>query len=98
VNRILDVAVVFSNSASHSLLVCGRIDITLPFLHPHDGEYRFLHEGQVVFPVVSCCSPLHLFYIPELSMDIKVKVKVKFTLEMATKAQRGSTGIALHFP
>jgi len=25
-----------------------------------------------------------------------VKVKVKFTLEQATKAQRGSSGIALH--
>ena len=99
-NRILDVAVVFSNSASHSLLVCRCIDITLPFLHPHDGEYRFLREGQVVFPDVSCSSPLRLFYIPELSMDIKVKVKVKikFTLERATKAQRGSRGIALLFP
>ena len=28
----------------------------------------------------------------------KVKVKVKFTLEQATKAQRGSRGIALVFP
>jgi hypothetical protein len=28
---------------------------------------------------------------------IKVKVKVKFTLEQATKAQRGSRGIALLF-
>jgi hypothetical protein len=27
-----------------------------------------------------------------------VKVKVKFTLEQATKAQRGSRGIALLFP
>ena len=27
-----------------------------------------------------------------------VKVKVKFTLEQATKAQRGSKGIALLFP
>jgi hypothetical protein len=26
---------------------------------------------------------------------VKVKVKVKFTLEQATKAQRGSRGIAL---
>jgi hypothetical protein len=29
---------------------------------------------------------------------VKVKVKVKFTLEQATKAQRGSRGIALLFP
>jgi len=29
---------------------------------------------------------------------VKVKVKVKFTLEQATKAQRGSRGIALIFP
>ena len=28
---------------------------------------------------------------------VKVKVKVKFSLEQATKAQRGSTGIALLF-
>jgi hypothetical protein len=28
----------------------------------------------------------------------KVKVKVKFTPEQATKAQRGSRGIALLFP
>jgi len=30
-------------------------------------------------------------------MDILVKVKVKFTLYPATKAQRGSRGIALIF-
>ena len=30
-------------------------------------------------------------------MGIKVKVKVKFTLEQATKAHRGSRGIALFF-
>jgi len=29
--------------------------------------------------------------------DVKVKVKVKFTLEQATKAQTGSRGIALLF-
>jgi len=29
--------------------------------------------------------------------SVKVKVKVKFTLEQATKAQRGSRGIALLF-
>jgi hypothetical protein len=29
---------------------------------------------------------------------LKVKVKVKFTLEEATKAQRESTGLALLFP
>jgi hypothetical protein len=28
---------------------------------------------------------------------VKVKVKVKFTLEQPTKAQRWSRGIALHF-
>ena len=37
--------------------------------------------------------------VPELpdhcSLCIKVKVKVKFTLEQATKAQKGSKGIAL---
>jgi hypothetical protein len=29
---------------------------------------------------------------------VEVKVKVKFTLEQATKAQRGRRGIALLFP
>jgi hypothetical protein len=32
-----------------------------------------------------------------LDLEIKVKVKVKFALEQATKAQRGSRGIALLF-
>jgi len=31
------------------------------------------------------------------SLYIKVKVNVKFTLEQATKAQRGNSGIALLF-
>jgi hypothetical protein len=30
-------------------------------------------------------------------VEVKVKVKVKFTIEQATKAQRGSRGIALLF-
>jgi hypothetical protein len=32
-----------------------------------------------------------------LLLTVKVKVKVKFTLEQATKAQKGSRGIALLF-
>jgi hypothetical protein len=32
-----------------------------------------------------------------LKVKVKVKVKVKFTLAQATKAQRGSRGIALLF-
>jgi len=32
-----------------------------------------------------------------VASDIKVKVKVQFTLEQATKVQRGSRGIALLF-
>ena len=31
-------------------------------------------------------------------LQCKVKVKVKFTLEQATKAQSGSRGIAVLFP
>jgi hypothetical protein len=34
---------------------------------------------------------------PRLLLNIKVKVKLKFTLEQATEAQRGSSGIALLF-
>jgi hypothetical protein len=33
-----------------------------------------------------------------LRVKVKVKVKVMFTLQQATKAQRGSRGIALLFP
>jgi hypothetical protein len=33
-----------------------------------------------------------------MKICMKVKVKVKFTLEQATKAQKGSRGIALLFP
>jgi len=98
VNRNFDVAVVFSNPVSHSLLVCRYIDITLPFLH-HDGEYRFFHEGQVVFPVVSYSSQLHLFYIPDrVKYGHKGKGKGKVYPRRATKAQWGSRGIALLFP
>ena len=45
-------------------------------------------------------SSLFYFYIFCLSFEgfiINVKVKVKITLEQATKAQRGSRGIALFF-
>jgi hypothetical protein len=35
--------------------------------------------------------------IPSCSAVYSVKVKVKFSLEQATKAQRGSRGIALLF-
>ena len=35
---------------------------------------------------------------PTLPAVLWVKVKVKFTLEQATKTQRGSRGIALLFP
>jgi hypothetical protein len=37
------------------------------------------------------------FFTFRLSYGFTVKAKVKFTLEQATKAQRGSTGIALLF-
>jgi hypothetical protein len=33
----------------------------------------------------------------KVMVNVKVNVKVKFTLEQATKAQRGSEGIALFF-
>jgi len=33
-----------------------------------------------------------------IRFKVKVKEKVKFTVEQATKAQRGSTGIALLIP
>ena len=44
------------------------------------------------------CSKLHVtFNFSSLFGTVKVKVKVKFTLEQATKARRGSRGIALLF-
>ena len=48
---------------------------------------------------------LHISYLSYMKLVcacvrvyVKVKVKVNFTLEQATKAQRGSGGIALLFP
>jgi hypothetical protein len=32
-----------------------------------------------------------------INEDVKLKVKIKYTLEQATKSQRGSRGIALPF-
>jgi hypothetical protein len=40
----------------------------------------------------------HLCKLNDIQYVQKVKVKVKFTLEQATKAQKGSRGIALLFP
>lgn len=69
-NQNLDVAVAFNtHSAFHALLVCRCTDRTVQFLQPHDGQYRFLREGQVVSPRVLKV-PVHLFYIPELRVDI----------------------------
>jgi hypothetical protein len=38
------------------------------------------------------------FSVIRFTINVKVKLKVKFTLEKATKAQTGSRGIALYFP
>jgi hypothetical protein len=38
------------------------------------------------------------FIYAYIAILIEVKVKVRFTLEQATKAQRGRRGIALLFP
>jgi hypothetical protein len=43
----------------------------------------------------NACDQLPVYMVT--SNNIKVKVKVKFTLEQATKAQRGNRGIALLF-
>jgi hypothetical protein len=54
---------------------------------------------------VLCCaaalvaaSSLNAFRSELIVKYFKVRVKVKFTLEQATKAQKGSRGIALLFP
>jgi hypothetical protein len=42
---------------------------------------------------------MYVYYVMYVfSVCTYVKVKIKVTLEQATKAQRGSRGIALHFP
>jgi hypothetical protein len=46
----------------------------------------------------SYCVFLEALPVLKTYYAIKVKVKVKFSLEQATKAQRGSRGIALLFP
>jgi hypothetical protein len=41
--------------------------------------------------------PMHQLILYRIFTEILVKVKVKFTLEQATKAERGSRVIALLF-
>jgi hypothetical protein len=43
-------------------------------------------------------TPRNFNFFLSLFGTVKVKVKVKFTLEQATKAQRGRRGIAVLFP
>ena len=52
-----------------------------------------------VLELDSIASYHHMAQSPSLTEPpVKVKVEVKFTLEQAIKAQRGSTGIALLIP
>ena len=50
---------------------------------------------------IYACFNINLWYFHYVSYELdctqNVKVKVKFTLEQATKVQRGSRGIALLF-
>ena len=56
-----------------------------------------LHPFYVISVTAECdCVCLKLQFLVT-SPERKVKVKVKFTLEQATKAQRGSRGTALLF-
>jgi hypothetical protein len=57
---------------------------------------RFITTFKTPYPsVLSQINPLHA--IPSHFSKVKVKKKRKFTQEQATKAQRGSTDIALPF-
>ena len=50
--------------------------------------------------VFECTYFMYIYYVYIIYMYIcliKIKIKVKFTLEQATKGQRGSRGIALLF-
>ena len=46
---------------------------------------------------VPCSKPLHQMYSNNCTITQGNKIKVNFTLEHATKAQRGNSGIALLF-
>jgi hypothetical protein len=54
-------------------------------LHPSASR----NQKQVVSCNLSSCL---------VEVEFEIKLKVKFALEQATKAQRGSRGIALLFP
>jgi len=56
------------------------------------------HYGCCAMVKKKVCSKLHVILnFSSLFGTVKVNVKVMFTLEQATKAQRGSRGIALLF-
>ena len=67
-----------------------RVQKVLRVIHYSDFVMSKLAEGFLSVVVVDS-NPSCVF------LSIKVKVKVKFSLEQATKAQRGSRGIALLF-
>jgi hypothetical protein len=63
----------------------------------YNNAGELLHTGHMQFRInfVLCFSAPTAE--PTRTITLKVKVKVKFTLEQATKAQRGSRGIAILF-
>jgi hypothetical protein len=54
-------------------------------------KHTVANSDQLNKPMVYCCSAL------QISFSFYLKVKVKVTLEQATKADRWSRGIALLF-
>jgi hypothetical protein len=64
----------------------------------HRGSHFFVQENQLSerYPS-SALFEGEAIYQLRLQSNVNVQVKVKFTQEQATKAQRGSRGIALFF-
>jgi hypothetical protein len=57
-----------------------------------------VHNSPLLVAILCHGDQDHIILQYCFKVKVMVRVKVKFTLEQATKAQRGSRGIALLFP
>jgi hypothetical protein len=80
-------------------LICSAVEVWI-----HRFTYFLSHAGSATtFPVISQPNSRLKTSLSQMTVSLplgpnRVKVKVKITLEQATKAHRGSRGVALLFP
>ena len=103
---ILSFSVHFNCTQNHSLLIvaklCTKVATSLQFAVQWRQLLRLLClAGYLNIRLKATPQDADKLCVRSLlrqvTSNVKVKVRVKFTLEQATKAQRGSRGIALLF-